>query len=139
MEGEKRRPRKGDIYYVPYPFTEKDNDDPDEDTKDRPAIILYRSAPSNFVMARITSGNSENAILLSRNNVEKCSLGYDASYVNPDIIATISPKLFRRYAGSVKPKKLEEIISKIKELLDDPDEEVKSPALARPPRQKRVR
>lgn len=143
--------KKGDIVYVPFPLnpkgskeniqTEQDENfesDPRE-TKERPGLVLWRAETDSFTVCAITSKPyREHKIELHGRDLDSGKIGYDPSFIRPNIIATVHRSDIRRKLGTLKPQKLEEVIDKVKKLLDaEPEEAPVTKALERT--KKRIR
>lgn len=128
--------KKGDVVYLPFPIDTKESEenkkveqdtnfenDPRE-TKERLGLILWKAEVNNFAACAITSkAHRENKIELHGRDLDSGKIGYDPSYIRPNIIQTINISQIRRKVGTVKPEKLKEVIDKVKEFLDAEPEE----------------
>ena len=156
--------KKGDIVYVLFPFSahqqieslENDTDDIQptatentqqsdtencqneqqntEKSKDRPAVVLFRSDTNNFVFCAITTkGHRDPSIEITNRDLQSGHIGYGPSFAKPNIIATIHRGLVRKKVGKLGTKKLQEITDKVIDLLNEPpEEEPVSKAFQRP-------
>jgi mRNA interferase MazF len=105
-------------------------------SKDRPALVLFKSGSDNFVFCAITTnGSREPRIELNDKDFQTGSLTCKPSFIKPNILSTIDKSLIRSKVGTLKPEKLKEVITKLKDFLDaEPEEATTSKALQRPSR-----
>lgn len=103
---------KGDIVVIPYPFSDF------SDVKRRPAFIVSSLNNSDVILCQITSVHRSDSysILLRDNDFARGKLDKD-SYIRPNVIFTANAKNIIYSAGKANPKKVDEVIEKIIEII----------------------
>nr|MDO8088705.1 type II toxin-antitoxin system PemK/MazF family toxin [Candidatus Sigynarchaeum springense] len=102
---------KGDIVIVNFPYTDQ------TDFKRRPALIIIVPPGNNVVIVQITSQDrGPYPIPIIQADLTTGTLNQQ-SYVQPDVIVTVNESIIYGKAGSLKQKKMDEVINKIVELL----------------------
>jgi mRNA interferase MazF len=102
---------KGDVVIVDFPYTDQ------TDCKRRPAVIILVPPGNNVVIVQITSHNrGPYPVPLTQADLVTGTLTQQ-SYIQPDVIVTINESIIHGKAGSVKQKKMDEVINKIVDLL----------------------
>ena len=136
--------KKGDIVYILFPFDNvREGSGKDDEivmsAKDRPALVILKGDGNNLVLCAITSRRyGENKIELKPRDMGSGVLGYDPSFVRPNMIWTLERSLIRRKVGTLKHQKLAEVIEKIKELLDKESEEAPTAQAFERPKKKPI-
>ncbi|MDR9419284.1 type II toxin-antitoxin system PemK/MazF family toxin [Gracilimonas sp.] len=102
---------KGDVVVVPFPFSYLSQ------SKRRPALVI-RNFGEDLLLAQITSKTIRNnfAIKLSDSDFSEGSLRV-TSNVRPEKLFTCSKNLILYKAGILKEDKMEQVITKITEIL----------------------
>ncbi len=104
---------KGDVIVINYPFLDA------SDSKKRPALIVAESG-SNIIVCVITSkyGRAKEIKLEDGDfRVGKLNL---ISYIHPNALYTAKKDLVLRKVGSLKNEKIDEVITAIIEILQEP-------------------
>ncbi|WP_457556453.1 type II toxin-antitoxin system PemK/MazF family toxin [Candidatus Harpocratesius sp.] len=105
---------KGDIVLYDFPFS-----DHYIGSKVRPCLILSRLPGVNNIMCQITSKIKSGQFKIPIDNTNLSS-GFlvNKSVIHYDCLFTGHQKLIKKKIGSLKTKKMNEIIDKVKNLLD---------------------
>jgi mRNA interferase MazF len=104
---------KGDIVVTPFPFSDLSA------TKKRPALVITSLTGDDVILYQITSKNVADsyAIPISGADFATGSLR-QASNVRPNRIFTADSNIFLYRAGILKPDKVQQVVSKIVELIN---------------------
>lgn len=105
----------GQVVFCYYPFTSQTK------SKNRPAFVIIDLNSEDFIACKISAqpvGASEkHAILIDDSDFESGGLGRQSKVV-PTSIFTITKKVITSSVGVLKEEKRDEIIQKIKSILD---------------------
>ncbi|MFH1050879.1 MAG: type II toxin-antitoxin system PemK/MazF family toxin [bacterium] len=103
----------GDIVIIPFPYSDMSK------SKLRPALIVGEIDKKDYIMLQITSKSYDDkqSIIISKNDLSSGNLNFD-SYVKYSKIFTGSDTLVVKVIGTLRPKKVNEIISLLVELLE---------------------
>ncbi len=102
---------KGDIVIVNFPYTDQ------TDFKRRPAVIIIVPPGNNVVIVQITSQNrGPYPVPITQTDLITGTLNQQ-SYIQPDVIVTVTESIIHGKAGSLKQNKMDEVIKKIVDLL----------------------
>jgi mRNA interferase MazF len=102
---------KGDIVIIKFPYTDQTN------FKRRPALVIMVPPGNNVVIVQITSQNrGPYPIPIAQPDLTTGTLNQQ-SYIQPDVIVTVNESIIHGKAGSLKQKKMDEVINKIVDLL----------------------
>lgn len=99
---------KGDVVVAPFPYSDFTQ------LKVRPALVLAVLQGNDLILCEITSQSVRNqyAIPISNTDFNTGALSQNSN-IRPEKITTIDRRLIRYKAGSLQPEKLEEVIRKI--------------------------
>jgi mRNA interferase MazF len=99
---------KGDVVVIPFPYSDLTN------AKRRPALVLAESSYNDLILCQITSQATKDAsaIVLSENDFTEGKV-FRLSNIRPNKIFTADTGIVLYKIGSLKPEKLEEIITVI--------------------------
>ncbi len=105
---------KGDIAVIPFPFSDL------SDAKKRPALVLAELDGDDVILCQITSQNikDEYAIILKDSDFKSGSLN-KTSNIRPNRIFTADEKIILYKVGNVKEEKINEVVDKIIEILQN--------------------
>jgi mRNA interferase MazF len=105
---------KGDVVVVPFPFSDLTQ------TKRRPALIVAVLPGDDLILCQITSRSltDEYAVEIKVDDFETGNLR-QSSNVRPNRLFTADRQIILYKAGQLKPEKLNEVIDKIVEILQD--------------------
>jgi mRNA interferase MazF len=103
---------KGDIVVVPFPFSNL------SDAKRRPALVLANLDGNDIILCQITSvaRNDQYAIPLDNSDYLNGNLS-TKSFVRPNKIFTADKGIILYIACQLRPKKTQEVINKIVDIL----------------------
>lgn len=108
---------KGDVISIPFPFSDAST------IKRRPAVIIAESDSNNILVCPITSKSGRDyEITLEDQDFRVGKLDLSPCYIRPNIIATLSKSNVIRQIGKLKDEKLNELISRILEIIQKPPE-----------------
>lgn len=104
---------KGDIVVVPFPFTDLTGS-----TK-RPALIITNLKGDDLISCQITSQNriDKYSISLRDDDFVKGRLRFSINNIRPNRIFTIDKNIIIYKIGSIKKKKMKEVIDKIIQII----------------------
>ncbi|OCQ92468.1 growth inhibitor PemK [Oscillatoriales cyanobacterium USR001] len=105
---------KGDVVVTLFPYSDLSQ------TKLRPALVVAVLPGENVIVCQITSQAIINRYVISITNTDFTigSLSRD-SKIRPEIIHTIERSVIGYKVGSLKPEKVEEVIKKLIEILEE--------------------
>ena len=104
---------KGDVIVINYPFFDA------ADSKKRPALIVADSS-GNLIVCVITSKSGrEKEIKLEDGDFRIGKLDL-ISYIHPNALYTTKKNTVQRKVGSLKDEKIDEVITAIIEIIQDP-------------------
>jgi mRNA interferase MazF len=103
---------KGDVVIVPFPFSDLSS------VKRRPALVITELDGDDIILCQITSKQiaDKYALLIEDKDFETGTLK-QASNVRPNRIFTADSSIILYSVGHLKPKKTNEIIEKIVEIV----------------------
>lgn len=103
---------KGDVVVVPFPFSDLTQ------TKRRPALVVAELQGDDLILCQITSRliTDQYAILIDNSDFSSGSLR-QSSNVRPNRLFTADKQIILYRVGNLKPEKVNEIIVKIVEIL----------------------
>ncbi len=106
------KPVKGDVVVTLFPFSDLSS------SKRRPALVVATLTGDDIVLCQITSQAKRDryAIQLERVDFSQGKLRVP-SHIRPNRLFTADRKIVLYSAGRVKPEKLQEVTSKIIEIL----------------------
>lgn len=128
MERPIKKPKKGDVVSIPFPFSDAST------TKRRPALVIAESNEHSALFCPITSKTGRtHDIRLEDHDFKVGKLDLSPCFIRPGIIATIDLDAVIRVVGTLKDQKVSEVIDKIVEILWKPtgDSPTSSAALQR--------
>lgn len=103
---------KGDVVVIEYPFSDLSG------TKRRPALILARVSPSDFLLCAITSKTQPKTKTIPLTNAHLSSGNLKSeSNIRPGYLFTADGKTFKYCLGHIKNEKVEEVVDKIVKIL----------------------
>jgi mRNA interferase MazF len=104
---------KGDVVVALFPFSDFTQ------LKQRPALVLAVLTGNDLILCEITSRRARNhyAMTVINSDFTTGSLREDSN-IRPEKIITIERRLIRYKVGSLKPEKIEEVIRKIVEIIE---------------------
>jgi mRNA interferase MazF len=105
-------PVRGDVVVVPFPFSDLTQ------VKKRPALVIASPAGSDILPCQITSKDvrDEYAVSISDADFAEGKLSQPGN-VRPNKVFTADPAIVLYRAGSLKPRKMQEITEQIVRLL----------------------
>jgi mRNA interferase MazF len=107
-------PVKGEVVILPFPFSDLSSN------KCRPALVLSVPRPDEIIVCQITSQISRPEYSIPLTNSDFAAGGLrNPSYVRPNHVFMADPSIVHFSAGRIKPEKLEEILSKLLDILID--------------------
>lgn len=99
---------KGDVVIVPFPFSDL------SEAKRRPALVVAELTGDDLILCQITSQAISDSYAISITNTDFLSGGLNRnSNLRPNRLFTADNSLIIYKAGTLKPKKLEEVIDQI--------------------------
>ncbi|HAZ43490.1 MAG TPA: growth inhibitor PemK [Cyanobacteria bacterium UBA11369] len=103
---------KGDVVVVPFPFSDLTQ------AKRRPALVVAVLSGNDLILCQITSQSvtDEYAVSLETDDFSSGSLK-QSSNIRPNRLFTADRQIILYKAGQLKPEKLNEVIVKIVEIL----------------------
>ena len=103
---------KGDVVIVPFPFSDLTQ------AKRRPAVVVANISGNDLILCQITSQaiSDEYAIRIDSSDFIAGKLN-QISNIRPNRLFTADESIILYRAGQLKPEKLEEVIVKIIEIL----------------------
>ena len=103
---------KGDVVVVPFPFSDLTK------AKRRPALVLANLTGNDLILCQITSQNITDSygINLTNNDFSPGSLNQNSN-IRPNKIFTADSQIIIYKVGQLKAKKIEEVIWKIINIL----------------------
>ncbi len=103
---------KGDVVILPFPFSDLSQ------TKRRPAVVVANLRGNDLILCQITSQtvSDEYAIKIDNSHFNMCGLN-QVSNIRPNRLFTADKSIVLYKAGQLKLEKLEEVIVKIIEIL----------------------
>lgn len=103
---------KGDVIVVLFPFSDL------SDAKKRPALVIGQVSRDDLIVCQITTQVVEDgySIELSNNDFTRGKLP-KFSYIRPNRLFTVAANIIERRAGSLKQTKIDEVVSKIIEII----------------------
>lgn len=103
---------KGDVVIVPFPFSDLTQ------AKRRPALVVANISGNDLILCQITSQaiSDEYAIRIDSNDFITGRLN-EISNIRPNRLFTADESIILYQVGQLKPEKLEEVIVKIIEIL----------------------
>lgn len=109
------RPVKGDVVIVPFPFSDLSA------SKKRPALVINAQASEDIILFQITSQpyGDPFSVILQPFDFVKEPLSR-TSFIRPNKIFTADLSIIISHVGHVKREKLDEVISKAHEILNNP-------------------
>lgn len=103
---------KGDVVIVPFPFSDLTQ------TKRRPALVVANLPGDNVILCQITSQNIADSYAIAITNDDFASGGLNKnSNIRPNKLFTAARQIILYQTGQLKPEKMEEVIAKIIEIL----------------------
>ncbi|BAZ68136.1 MAG: type II toxin-antitoxin system PemK/MazF family toxin [Pelatocladus maniniholoensis HA4357-MV3] len=103
---------KGDVVIVPFPFSNLTQ------AKRRPAVIVVNLRGNDLILCQITSQTLSDEYVINIDNSDFCTGGLNQiSNIRPLRLFTADESIILYKAGQLKPEKLEEVIVKIIEIL----------------------
>lgn len=104
---------KGDVVVTRFPYSDFSQ------LKLRPALVLAILPGNDLILCEITTKPVRNQYAIPVNNTDFLTgaLNQDSN-IRPDKIATSDRLLIRYKVGSLKPEKVEEVIKKLVEILE---------------------
>ena len=99
---------KGDVVVLPFPFSDLSA------SKKRPALVIAALDGDDIILCQITSqARADNySIVLTNSDFKQGSLNL-TSIIRPNRLFTADKSIIQYKAGSLKDKKLEEVINSI--------------------------
>jgi mRNA interferase MazF len=117
LEGSIENFVRGDVVSVPFPFSDVSA------TKRRPALVVAESDSNNIIVCPITSKPGRDyEIKLEDQDFRVGKLNLSPCYIRPNIIVTVDKSNVIRHIGNLKDEKINEVITKIIEILQKPSE-----------------
>lgn len=103
---------KADIVVVPFPFSDLSN------SKKRPALVITDLVGDDVILCQITSKNIKDkySIELITNDFDYGKLDQDSN-IRPNRIFTADSNIILYKIGSIKEKKMSEVINKIIDII----------------------
>jgi mRNA interferase MazF len=103
---------KGDVVVIPFPFSDLTQ------TKRRPALVVAELQGDDLILCQITSRliTDQYAIPIDNDDFSSGSLR-QSSNVRPNRLFTADKQIILSKVGHLKPEKVNEIIAKIVEIL----------------------
>jgi mRNA interferase MazF len=103
---------KGDVVIVPFPFSDLTQ------AKRRPALVVANLRGNDLILCQITSQAVSDEYAISIDNSDFSTGGLNQiSNIRPLRLFTADESIILYKAGQLKPEKLEEVIVKIIEIL----------------------
>ncbi|MBD2255515.1 type II toxin-antitoxin system PemK/MazF family toxin [Nostoc parmelioides] len=104
---------KGDVVIVPFPFSDLTQ------AKRRPALVVANLRGNDLILCQITSQTVSDEYAISIDNSDFSTGGLNQiSNIRPSRLFTADESIILYKAGQLKPEKLEEVIVKIIEILE---------------------
>ena len=104
---------KGDVVVVPFPFSDLSA------SKRRPALVLVDLDGDDLILSQITSQSVSDNLSISLESTDFQSGGLNlSSNIRPNKLFTADENIVLYKAGSLKTEKFDEIVIKVKEMLD---------------------
>jgi len=103
---------KGDVVIVPFPFSNLTQ------AKRRPVVVVANLSGNDLILCQITSQTVSDQYAITIENRDFSSGGLNQiSNVRPNRLFTADCQIILYKAGQLKPEKLEEVIARIIEIL----------------------
>jgi mRNA interferase MazF len=103
---------KGDVVIVPFPFSDLTQ------TKRRPALVIANLTGDDLILCQITSQNITDSYAVSLTNADFNTGGLNQnSNIRPSRLFTADKQIILYKAGQIKPEKLNQVITKIINIL----------------------
>lgn len=104
---------RGDVVITRFPYSDFSQ------LKLRPALVLAVLPRNDLILCEITTKPVRNQYVIPVNDTDFISKGLSQdSNIRPDKIATSERQLIRYKVGRLKPEKVEEVIRKIAEIME---------------------
>ena len=99
---------KGDVVVAPFPFSDLSA------SKKRPALVVAKLTGDDVILCQITSQalSDDYSIAFEGSDFASGNLR-QKSYIRPNRLFTADSKVVLYRAGAIKPKKMEEVTSKL--------------------------
>lgn len=105
---------KGDVVVVPFPFSDLTQ------AKRRPALVIATLQGDDLILCQITSQSITDQYAIAIDNSDFSTGGLNQnSNIRPNRLFTADQKIILYKAGQLKPEKLNEVITKIVEILQE--------------------
>jgi mRNA interferase MazF len=102
---------KGDVVVIPFPFADLTA------SKKRPALVLASLKGDDLILCSITSSRiDEYSVSLANNDFAKGELPLE-SFIRPNRLFTANKILLEKKIGSLKKKKIDDVIDKVCDIL----------------------
>jgi mRNA interferase MazF len=103
---------KGDVVVIPFPFSDLSA------SKKRPAFVVTQLAGDDVILCMITTPAKTDGYSIPINKADFVAGGIDHdSHIRPNRLFTADSKLVSRSAGKLSKKKIEQVVSKIIEIV----------------------
>jgi len=104
---------KGDVVVIPFPFSDLSN------SKRRPALVIAKLKGDDVILCQITSQARMDGynIQLTAADFSSGSLPL-VSNIRPSMLFTGNTETILKKAGNLKQSKINEVIQKLKEIID---------------------
>ncbi len=101
--------KRGDVVYASVPYTDLST------IENKYVLVVLRKTDDNLTLCRITKRkkNLPNRIPIYRNDFSTGKLKISPSFVLIDKILTIHSGLVKKYVGTLKQEKMQQILKKI--------------------------
>ncbi len=105
---------KGDIVVAPFPFSDLST------TKSRPAVVVTALTGDDVVLCQITSKTITDSYAIPLESTDFASGGLrQRSNIRPNRLFTAEGNIVLYRAGVLSPKKIQEVVAKIIEIISD--------------------